>query len=136
MKKILIACFTMLFLTSCGWKKLDIINPNAELLYFYVATCSHCQELNQKIKEAGGIEQFSVEKREVNSSPENSKIFLETAKKLSIKEDDLSVPFVVNKTTWEYAIWTEPAFEIFMNTIKSSTEVILDVPSTDSITTQ
>lgn len=133
MKKILITCFTMLFLASCGSNNSDVINPEAELLYFYGATCPHCQDLNRKIKESGGIEQFSVEKREVYYNPENNKIFLDTAKELKIEEGKVWVPFVYNKTTWKYAIGTEPAFEIFMDSIKSSTGGVLEKSSTSSL---
>lgn len=112
MKRLLIAGITFLFLASCGGTNSDIINPDAEVLYFYGATCPHCQELNRKLKDNGGIEQYSVEKREVYYNSENNALFLQTAQELGIEEWKVGVPFAYNKTTGEYVVGTQPAFDL------------------------
>lgn len=79
-KKLLTTLALTFLLVSCGGSSADIINPDAEYLYFYGATCPHCQELNKKIQDAGIIDQLSVEKREVYYNSANNALFLETAK--------------------------------------------------------
>jgi len=67
LKKILLFSMIPLILVGCGENNngTDIINPDAEFLYFFGATCPHCQELNAKVKEEDLFSQISVEKREV-----------------------------------------------------------------------
>jgi hypothetical protein len=95
MKKIILVLLASLALVSCVERaEVDIINPDAEYLYFYGATCPHCQNLNKQVKELDLFSQISVEKREVYHSNGNRAVFSETAKKLGLKESDMSVPFV------------------------------------------
>lgn len=120
MKKIIISIFMTLFLLSCGGGSADIINPDAEYLYFYGATCPHCQELNRKIKEADILDKLSLEKREVYYNSENNKLFLQTAKDLEIEEGSIWVPFVLEKATWEYVIWVDWAFEMLSSSLQNN----------------
>jgi len=93
--------------------QVDIINPDADFLYFYGATCPHCQELNANIEEQGLLDKVSIEKREVYYNNENSGLLTETAKKVGLDEHEIGVPFVYDKTTGEYAIGVDPALELF-----------------------
>lgn len=121
MKKILLWIIAIFFLTSCGGNSnVDIINPDAQYLYFYGATCPHCQELNRKIKEVWWIEQFSIEKREVYYNAENNKLFLQTAKDLNIPEDKIGVPFILEKATSQYVIGVEPALEMLSKSLQNT----------------
>lgn len=122
MKKLfslLLLLITSIFLVSC-WSSTsqDIINPDAQYLYFYGATCPHCQELNKKIKTAGILDQLSLEKREVYYNTENNALFLKTAKELGLKEWDFGVPFVLEKATSKYVIGVGPAFEMLSGSIE------------------
>lgn len=112
MKKILSFLLVSLFLlTSCGNRPpLDIINPDAEYLYFYGITCPHCQELNAIAEERNLYSQISIEKREVYNNAENRDIFLELIK--DIQPDSDGVPFVYDRLTWEVAVWVRPALEM------------------------
>lgn len=85
MKKIISLIFLFLFplvLTSCKAKEEDIINPNAEFLYFYGATCPHCQELNKIMQSRDLWTKIPVERREVYYNRENSQKFLDLSKEL------------------------------------------------------
>jgi len=112
MKKILSLLIASLFiLTSCGDRPpLDIINPDAEYLYFYGITCPHCQELNRIAEERDLYSQISIEKREVYNNAENRDIFLELIK--DIQPDSDGVPFVYDRVTGEVAVWVRPALEM------------------------
>jgi len=111
MKKILLWILTMFLLVSCGEPK-DVINPDADYLYFYGATCPHCQQLNKKITAAGGIEQYSVEKREVYFNKDNSALFSEAVEGIGIDESRVGVPFALEKATGRYAIGVDPVFNL------------------------
>ncbi len=113
-KKVILGLVSLFVLVSCVEPaQVDIINPDADFLYFYGATCPHCQELNDKIEEADLFSKISVEKREVYYNNENRGKFAETAKKLGLKEQDMSVPFVYDKQTGEYAVGSDKALELF-----------------------
>lgn len=116
MKKILIiAGIFLMFLTSCGNtnSQVNIINPDADFVYFYGATCPHCQELNDRVKEVDLFSKISVEKREVWFNKANQAKFYETAASLWLKESDLSVPFVYDKTTGKHAVGTDNVWDVF-----------------------
>jgi len=112
MKKIFLGILAVIFLSSCWGGSKDIINPDARYQYFYGATCPHCQELNKKLDAAGGVEQYSVEKREVYFNSDNNILFLQTAKDTGIDESRIGVPFVLDKETGSYAIGVDPAFNL------------------------
>ncbi len=118
MKKILaILWLTAFFLVSCsGTNSADIINPDSDFLYFYWATCPHCQELNRMVEEEDLFSKVSVEKREVFFNNENRELFLATTNALGLNESEVGVPFVLNRKTWEYAIGTQPAYNLFSDT--------------------
>ena len=105
MKKILFTLIAALFiLASCGGEKapVDIINPDAEYLYFYGASCPHCQELNAIAQERDLYSQIPVEKREVWSNPENNQMFQDLIEELEY--EGAGVPFVYDKVTGEVAV--------------------------------
>ncbi len=132
MKKLLsISIATLLFLVSCGSNStVDIINPDADFLYFYGATCPHCQDLNKQIEELDLLNKVSIEKREVYYNNGNRWLFLETAKKAGLKEDDVWVPFVYDKATGEHAVWVWPALELFNTRVDSvANDIINEVTS-------
>ncbi len=126
MKKILFGLLLMLiFLTSCGnsqSNKADIINPDADFLYFYGWSCPHCQELNKEMKEANIYDQLAIEKREVYANDANRDLFRQTAESLGLSESDMWVPFVVNKNTQEYVVGVQPAMEMFEDAINNPVE--------------
>lgn len=126
MKKILSFLLVSLFLlTSCGNRPpLDIINPDAEYLYFYGITCPHCQELNAIAEERNLYSQISIEKREVYNNAENRDIFLELIK--DIQPDSDGVPFVYDRLTWEVAVWVRPALEMMTARLWQSTNTSAD----------
>ena len=122
MKKIAFILLAGLFiLTSCGKSNsTDIINSDAEYLYFFGATCPHCQELNRLVEEEDLFSKISVEKREVYFNNENREIFLKLVEEIQPERD--GVPFVYDKITWEVAIGVWPALELF----KSRLDWVLD----------
>jgi len=114
MKKIAILLLSVFALASCVERaEIDIINPDADFLYFYWATCPHCQELNTKVWELDLFSKIAVEKREVYFNNVNQAMFTETAKKAGLKENEIGVPFVYDKATGEYAIGVDNALELF-----------------------
>ncbi len=114
MKKIAILLLSVFALASCVERaEIDIINPDADFLYFYWATCPHCQDLNAQIEEADLFSKISVEKREVYFNKVNSGLFNETAKKAGLKQHQIAVPFVYDKATGNYAIWVDDAIDLF-----------------------
>ena len=115
MKKIfLILIVAVLALSSCaGDNSNDIINPEAQFLYFYGATCPHCQKLNAEVKKEDLFSKVTIEKREIYYNNENREIFLALTKKLGIPSSEAGVPFVYNKTTKKYSIGVEPALVMF-----------------------
>lgn len=112
MKKILSILIVSLFILVSCWDKasVDIINPDAEYLYFFGATCPHCQELNRIAEERDLYSKIPVEKREVYQNAENRDIFLALIEE--IQPDSDGVPFVYDKVTGEVAVWVRPALEM------------------------
>jgi glutaredoxin len=119
MKKILSLLILSLFLlVSCGDRPpVDIINPDAEYLYFYGATCPHCQELNRIAEERDLYSQISIEKREVYQNAENRDLFLALIEK--IEPDSDGVPFVYDTVTGEVAVGVRPALELMTSRLGS-----------------
>lgn len=125
MKKVIFTLIASLFiLASCGGngKSNDIINKNAEYLYFFGATCPHCQELNAKVTAEDLFSKIEVEKREVYFNNANREIFLAVTKELGLKESEVGVPFVYDKVSGEYSIGVEPALELFKSRLNSVVE--------------
>ena len=113
MKKLLLFLGLAIALVSCTPVSDDIINPDAEYLYFYGKTCPHCKEVNAYMAENNTHANYSIEKREVYQNSENQKMFQVVTASLGIPEGTVWVPFVVNKATWEYVIGTDPVKELF-----------------------
>lgn len=114
MKKFLLLLIAWIFLISCTSEKssTDIVNPDAEFLYFYWATCPHCQELNRMLEEGDYLSKISLEKREVYYNDVNRDSFLEVTQKLGLSEKDTWVPFVLEKSTGKFVTGVTPAFEL------------------------
>lgn len=53
----------------------DIINPDADFVYFFGKTCPHCQELNSWMVGDDTHSKHAIEKREVYFNPENGAAF-------------------------------------------------------------
>lgn len=129
MKKILLALtLALVLLTSC-WKSesVDIINPDAEYLYFFGATCPHCQELNRRAEEIDLFSKIKIEKREVYFNNENREMFLKLIEEINPERD--GVPFVYDKTTGQVGVGVDPAFGILTNrledfSLESDVEVV------------
>lgn len=112
MKKILSVLILSLFVLASCWERapVDIINPDAEYLYFYGATCPHCQELNRIAEERDLYSQIPIEKREVYNNAENRDLFLALIEEIKPRSD--GVPFVYDRVTGEVAVWVRPALEM------------------------
>lgn len=122
MKKILaVLALTLVFLSSCGKSSsVDIINPDAEYLYFFGATCPHCQELNRRLDEAELLPLIPVEKREVYFNNENREMFLALVEEIQPERD--GVPFVYDKLTGQVAVGVDPAFELLTSRLEGNTQ--------------
>lgn len=131
MKKIIwILIVSLIFLASCGKSNsTDIINPDAEYLYFFGATCPHCQELNRMVEEEDLFSKIAVEKREVYFNNTNRDIFLKLVQEIQPERD--GVPFVYDKVTWQVAVGVEPAFALFKSRLNTQTEA-----DTEEVVTQ
>ena len=131
MKKILASLLVSLFLlVSCGERPpVDIINPDAEYLYFYGATCPHCQELNKIAEERDLYSQISVEKREVYNNPENRDIFLALIEEIEPRSD--WVPFVYDTVTGEVAVWVRPALEMMTSRLGQTNQADIQETQAD-----
>jgi hypothetical protein len=76
MKKIIfiVALFmSLLGLSACSLtpESDDIINPDADYVYFFGKTCPHCQEMNAWMAEDGTHDKHAIEKREVYFNADN-----------------------------------------------------------------
>lgn len=98
-----------LFLSSCtvGGSD-DIINPDADYVYFYGKTCPHCQELNAFMKENNTHANYAIEKREVYFNPENGQAFQAVIKALWLEQWSTWVPFMLRKSDNTHYIGVEP----------------------------
>lgn len=138
MKKILLLITTALFLVSCGAAQqtsTDIINPDAEFLYFYGATCPHCQDLNAMLAEWDLISQISVEKREVYYNEVNQESFLAVGEKLGLPERERgTVPFVLNKVTGEHVTGVTGAFEMLTSNLNLETTSEEEIQEKEELT--
>lgn len=124
MKKILLLAALFLWLASCGTvgNNTDIINPEAEYLYFFWATCPHCQELNKILNEQDLYSQVSIEKREVWYNEENQKLFQDKVLELWLKESETGVPFIYDTVTGEHAIGVDPALQLLKSRLNNIVE--------------
>ncbi len=115
MKKILwMLVVSLVLLTSCGkqWSPVDIINPDAEYLYFYGATCPHCQELNRIADSKDLYTKISIEKKEVYRNRENADDFRKLIEKIGWDFNKVWVPFVYDTVTGKFATGVKPALKL------------------------
>ena len=115
MKKILLVILAVFFMFSCSsWNNnLDVINPDADYIYFYWKTCPHCIEVNKYFTENDIMNKYKIEKREVWNNAENSEIFKQKIEELWIASESVWVPFVLKKIDNSYVIWDEPIKKLF-----------------------
>ena len=116
MKKIFL--FTALVLALFGLSSCtdntpaDIINPDADYVYFYGKTCPHCQELNAYMQEDNTLEKHSIEKREIYFNTDNQKAFQAVIQALWLEEGSTGVPFMLDKSDNKHYIGVEPIKEL------------------------
>lgn len=125
MKKyfVILSCIaiSIFWLSSCGQAaSQDIINPDSEYIYYYGATCPHCQELNKIAQENNLWDKISIEKLEVYNNAQNRDEFLALVKELGIT--DSGVPFVYDKVTGKYAVGVKPALELLTSRLGQTTQ--------------
>ena len=113
MKKIIFIvamCLTILGLNACSITPAsdDMINPDADYVYFFGKTCPHCQDLNEWMAADGTHSKHDIEKREVYFNAENGAAFQAVTNALGIEEGSAGVPFMIRKSDNEYRIGVEP----------------------------
>lgn len=115
MKKLFIAIIWILFLVSCtkSEETLDIINPNAEYVYFYWKTCPHCLKVNEYFVKNNIYDKYKIEKIEVWDNKENKKNFDSVVNELWLDSNDVWVPFIYKKADKSYFMWDEDIINYF-----------------------
>lgn len=121
MKKILFTILSAFLLFSCSWNNiisswtgsLDVINPNADYVYFYGKTCPHCIKVGEYFKKNDIMNKYKIEKREVWENEENSKLFKKTIEDLWIAPENIWVPFVLRKSDKKYFMWEDEIMKLF-----------------------
>lgn len=104
LKIVVLGMLLILGLSSCGTQNNDIINPDADYIYYYGITCPHCKDLNEYMEANDIYHKVSIEKKEVWKNEANQQEFEALAQKLQIPEDKLWVPFIYEKATNKYYI--------------------------------
>ncbi len=118
MKKLIFLIISLFFLFSCtSSNNLDVINPNADYIYFYGKTCSHCIKVNEYFVENDIMNKYSIEKREVWNNTENAKIFKTNIERLWLVPEETGVPFVIRKKDDKYFIWDVDIIKLFDSNI-------------------
>ncbi len=108
MKKIfgcIMAIVMMLTFTSCvkiEWD--DIINPEANFIYYYWKTCPHCIALHKTLVKKDIYSKNILEKKEVWKNPKNQEEFKELTDKLWLAPEDVWVPFLYIKSSKKHHI--------------------------------
>lgn len=117
MKKIIIAIISLFFLFSCSWNTnldmKDVINPDADYVYFFWKTCSHCIKVAEYFNANDIMNKYKIEKREVWENEDNAKIFNEKIEDLWINPEEVWVPFVVRKNDNKYYMWDVDIIKLF-----------------------
>ncbi len=140
MKKILLIAgllASVIWLSACSLTPAsdDIINPDADYVYFFGKTCPHCQEMNAWMEENDIHSKYAIEKREVYFNPENGAAFQAVTNALWL--EGWSVPFMLRKSDNEYRIGVEPVKKLFaeaeLEGITSEEEAIYEEISTETI---
>ncbi len=108
MKKILlcIVLFLSVFsFSSCvkiEWD--DIINPEADFIYFYGKTCPHCVALNKELIKKDIYSYNILEKKEIYKNSTNQEEFNTLTAKLGLAREDVWVPFLYDKATRKHYV--------------------------------
>lgn len=113
-KKILLAIISLFFLASC-WTQtsLDVLNPDADYIYFYWKTCPHCVNVNKHFTENDIMNKYLIEKREVWYNKTNKLYFDQIVESLWLIPEDQWVPFLLRKDDKKYFIWDKDIIELF-----------------------
>lgn len=131
MKKILLVILSVFLLFSCSWnnqsnqnitdstdaESRDVINPDADYVYFYWITCSHCIKVWEYFKENDIMNKYKIEKREIWENEENTKIFESTLDELWIKEEERGVPFMIRKSDNSYFVGDKQIIELLKSDV-------------------
>ena len=114
MKKILLAIISLFLLVSCGSSEpLDVINPDADYIYFYWKTCPHCINVKKHFDANDIMNKYKIEKREVWTSKLNSEFFTKIVENLWLPSEEVGVPFLYKKSDKSYLIWDAKIIELF-----------------------
>ncbi|MDD2870975.1 MAG: hypothetical protein PHS49_03210 [Candidatus Gracilibacteria bacterium] len=117
MKKIIIAIISLFFLFSCSGNTnldmKDVINPDADYVYFFGKTCSHCIKVAEYFNANDIMNKYKIEKREVWENEDNAKIFNEKIEDLGINPEEVGVPFVVRKNDNKYYMGDVDIIKLF-----------------------
>lgn len=72
----------------------DVINANADIIYFHGKGCPHCEIVQEFIDKNSVGSKIAMESSEVFFNKENQKIFQEKARACNIPEDQMGVPLL------------------------------------------
>ncbi|MDP2091093.1 MAG: hypothetical protein Q8K30_05875 [Candidatus Gracilibacteria bacterium] len=123
MKKILLVLLSVFLLFSCsgntqnlsntGINSLDVINPDADYVYYYGITCPHCVNVTDYFSENDIMNKYKIEKREVWENDDNYKIFEVVLSDLGIADEKKGVPFMYRKSDKKYFSGDKEIIEYF-----------------------
>lgn len=108
MKKILIGMMLLLWvfaLSSCEelvWD--EIVNPEANFVFYHWKTCPHCIALNKTLIEKDIYSKNILAKKEVWYNKANQAEFNTLTTSLGLAPEDVWVPFLYDKTTKQHYV--------------------------------
>lgn len=92
---------------------MDVINPDADYVYYYWITCPHCVNVTDYFSENDIMNKYKIEKREVWENDDNYKIFEVVLSDLWIADEKKWVPFMYRKSDKKYFSWDKEIIEYF-----------------------
>ena len=118
----------ILGLSSCGEVKSDdILNPDADFIYYYGKTCSYCVDLDKTLKEKDIYSKNILEKKEVWTNRRNQAEFTALTTSLGLNPTQVGVPFMYVKSTKEHFIWEWNIIPVLEAAIAATWTVEVDV---------
>ncbi len=85
--------------------EVDIVNSEANFIYYYGKTCSHCIQLHAELVWRDIYSKEILETREVWDNQKNLEEFQELTESLGILPEMRAVPFLYDKSSKEHFIW-------------------------------
>jgi len=85
----------------------------AQLILFWGIGCSHCQNVDEYLKENKTEERVKIQKLEVSQSSENSNLALEKAKVCQLDPKNLGVPFLWDGQNQKCYVGDQPIIDFF-----------------------